>query len=314
MAILKKVGKIFGLIILCLLGLFVAVISVLNVAKFAIYAEYYSITDSVCRNPGLGDGFVCQGVAAVETENKFLVSGYMANGTASRIYVTDKDNNDYYVSLYKNGEEFDGHLGGVAYYGDKVFTTCNDSVQVFSLTEILSAKKGDIIEMEKEIPVNNQGSSLYVYGEYLYVGEFNNGNQYKTEHHYGDNHAIITKYSIESILQGSPVADKIYSIPDKVQGICFTPDGKIVLSTSWAIADSYFYVYNESEIVDSGEVLDGAKVYHLGNSRKIKGPAMVEGLDYYAGKIITVYESASNKYFFGKMFFAHKIDAIDINN
>ena len=35
--------------------------------------------------------------------------------------------------------------------------------------------------------------------------------------------------------------------------------------------------------------------------------AKSEGLEYYDGKIITLYESACNKYVFGKLFFANKI-------
>ena len=38
---------------------------------------------------------------------------------------------------------------------------------------------------------------------------------------------------------------------------------------------------------------------------------MAEGLDNYEGKVITLTESASNKYIFGKFFFADKIVALD---
>jgi hypothetical protein len=39
---------------------------------------------------------------------------------------------------------------------------------------------------------------------------------------------------------------------------------------------------------------------------------MAEGLDLYNGKVITMSESASNKYIFGKFFFANKIITLDI--
>ena len=59
-------------------------------------------------------------------------------------------------------------------------------------------------------------------------------------------------------------------------------------------------------------MLDGAPVYMLGECvREIKGPAMGEDLDYYNGKVITLTESASNKYIFGKLFFANDIVALD---
>jgi hypothetical protein len=45
--------------------------------------------------------------------------------------------------------------------------------------------------------------------------------------------------------------------------------------------------------------------------KEIHGPAMGEDLDYYNGKIITLTESASTKYIFGKFFGATKI--VDLN-
>lgn len=39
---------------------------------------------------------------------------------------------------------------------------------------------------------------------------------------------------------------------------------------------------------------------------------MSEDLDYTNGKVLTLTESASNKYIFGKLFFATHIDALEI--
>ena len=85
------------------------------------------------------------------------------------------------------------------------------------------------------------------------------------------------------------------------------------MSTSYGITDSVYYVYDESNAVDSGETLDGAPVYFLGECQsEMRGPAMAEGLDYYDGKVITLTESASDKYIFGKFFFADKIVSLDV--
>jgi hypothetical protein len=80
------------------------------------------------------------------------------------------------------------------------------------------------------------------------------------------------------------------------------------------LTDTVYYVYDLSKINDSGETFDGAPVYYLDNLEKeIHGPAMGEDLDYYNGKIITLTESASTKYIFGKLFGATKIVGLDIN-
>ena len=121
-------------------------------------------------------------------------------------------------------------------------------------------------------------------------------------------YAIISRYKLDDL----SAPDKIYSIRNKVQGACFTPDGKVFLSTSYGLADSVYYVYNESDAVDTGLTLDGAPVFLLDNCiKEIKAPAMAEDVDYYNGKIITLTESASDKYIFGKFFFANKIFALE---
>ena len=82
----------------------------------------------------------------------------------------------------------------------------------------------------------------------------------------------------------------------------------MILSTSWGLADSHYLVYEEAAATPIGETFCGAEVYALGNClRDVKGPAMAEGLDYMDGKVITLTESASNKYIFGKLFFANQI-------
>ena len=48
-----------------------------NYAKFWVYNDYYKIESNVCVNPGLDDGFVCQGICAAEDAGKILVCGYM---------------------------------------------------------------------------------------------------------------------------------------------------------------------------------------------------------------------------------------------
>lgn len=314
MKALKKTGKILAVVLASILALFVLVIGGLNLAKFALYSEYYSEKTNLCKNPGLNDGFVCQGIAAVDGEDLILVSGYMTGGEASRVYVTTLDNQAYYVTLSSNGEAFDGHAGGIATSGDNVYIGTGSRIYTFSLDSLLSARNGDQIDIGPGVEVNNRASFLYGDDQYLYVGSFYNDKYEKVEDHIfetaeGTHYAICSKYAVGDLT--TPVA--VYSIRDQVQGICFTPEGKVIMSTSYSLADSYYYVYELEDAVDSGKTLDGAKVYYLDQVEEtVKGPAMAEGLDLYRGEVITLTESASTKYIFGKLFFANKIVSLDI--
>ncbi len=311
---MAQILQALGIFVLAIFCLILVVVGVLNLAKFPIYLEYYSMEETICTNPGLNDGFVCQGICVSEENNVILVSGYMADKSNSRIYVTDFESNSYYVELTRDGEKYSGHAGGIALTVNKVYISNGSKLYVFSLSDVLSAKNGEIVDIGSGYEVNSAASFVYADENYVYVGEFNNPDEKQKEHIYdtpnGTNHSIIERYTHDNL----ETPDKIYSIGDYAQGVCFTPDGKIVLSTSYGLTSTIYYVYNESDSTKTDYTIEGAPVYFLGECiKKVSGPAMGEDLDWYNGKIITLTESASNKYIYGKLFFANDIVALDFN-
>jgi hypothetical protein len=314
MKIFKKLFlKILWKLLVAVLGLAVLAIAVLNVAKFALYHEYYGMKTDICKNPGLRDGFMCQGIAASEENDLILVSGYMANGSASRIYAVDSMNQSHYVQLKQGDKDFKGHSGGIATAHGKVYLASGGRIYTMALDSVALAQSGASVDIGEGVAVNNEASFVYTDDEYLYVGEFHNGKKYDVKGHEnetaeGTHYAICSVYSLDDLTK--PI--KIYSIRNKVQGICFTPDGKVILSTSYGLTDSVYCVYDLNEATDSGKTMDGAPLYYLDHVQKeIKGPAMSEGLDYRDGKVITLTESSSVKYLFGKLFGANKIVGLD---
>ena len=313
--ILKLVGKFIMFVIIGIVSLILVAIIGLNIAKHFIYSDYYSIKTDICKNPGLNDGFVCQGIAVSEENGVILVCGYMKDKSNSRIYVTDFKSNSYYVELTRDGEKYTGHAGGLAITGDTVYIANAKKIYSFPLESVLSASNGDIVDIGSGTKVNTNASFVYTDEEYLYVGEFHDGGKYVIKNHEhetaeGTHYAICTKYSLNDL--NTPVA--VYTLRNNVQGVCFTPQGQVVLSTSYGLTDTVYYVYDLVNATDSGLTFDGAPVYYLDNLEKeIHGPAMGEDLDFYDGKIITLTESASQKYIFGKLFGATKIVGLKID-
>ena len=289
MKILKKLFlKILLKALVLVLGLAVLAVAVLNVAKFALYHEYYSMKTNICANPGLRDGFVCQGIAAAEENDLILVSGYMANGSASRVYAVDSMNQSHYVQLKQGEKDFTGHTGGIATSNGQIYIVSDNKIFTVALRDVALAQSGDSVDIGDGIDINNEASFAYTDDTYLYVGEFHDGGKYNVVGHEnetaeGTHYAICSVYTLDDLTQ--PI--KIYSIRNKVQGICFTPDGKVVMSTSYGLKDSVYYVYDVNEATDSGKTMDGAPLYYLDHVQKeIKGPAMSEGLDYRDGKVL----------------------------
>ena len=312
---MKKIVKISLISLLSLVGALLLAVAALNLLKFAIYSDYYAMESELCKNPGLSDGFICQGICVSEDEGKILVSGYMVDGGASRIYVTDCDDNSYFVELSSEGEPFLGHAGGIALTGDTVYISSSSRLFVFSLSALLATDAGEAFDIGEGTKVNCAASFVYADESYVYVGEFNDPKKTQKKNIYetpnGTNHSIVERYRHGDLEN----PDKVYSIIDYVQGVCFTPDGRIVFSTSYGLTSTGYYVYDESDTTDSGNILDGAPVYFLGDCIKhFKGPAMGEDLDWTDGKLVTLTESASNKYVFGKFFFADDIVMLDIGD
>ena len=126
-------GKIIMFVFVALVALILLTLIGLNVAKYFIYGDYYSMKTDVCKNPGLNDGFVCQGIAVSEENEVILICGYMKDKSRSRIYVTDFESNSYYVELTREGNDYTGHAGGLAITGERVYLA--NAKKIYSFAE-----------------------------------------------------------------------------------------------------------------------------------------------------------------------------------
>lgn len=313
-------GIIFGIV-----GIFFLWFVSWNCLKYWAHADYYAVKESLGTNPGLNDGYIPQGVSYLPEEDTYLTSGYMSDKSASRIYSLDSEEKVRYTELYVDGKPSTMHAGGMTVVGEKVLVASGDKIHLFSLSDVLNEEKSEQIA---EYAVNNAASFCFAKGDYLFVGEFHDGGKYVTDHPYQTSdeethYAIVSQYRLDEMGEDwRPVA--MYSVTNRVQGFCVTDTGRIVMSTSYGIATSHYLVYdlslNPIEDVDrmflAADVLDqGIPVIYLDKDNLVedlRGPAMAEDLDYHDGKVITVMESASNKYLFGKLFFYNDIVGLRI--
>lgn len=280
----KKVGKVFLIILAVIVALALLFIAGYNIYQKISYREFNKVSEKEFKIPGLSDGFVPQGITWVENDGKegmYLVCGYMSDGSASRIYMTNgksgKELKQSFVSLFTNDGKADhAHAGGISVFGDFVYIATGHEINVYSLSELLGAKEKstDLVDayVEKSRdseftgviePIgtfNPQTGPAFVHVEdgYLFVGEFYIAEDYETpeSHHMttdsGDyQQAIMTVYVLSKdaelgLLEKRPVA--AFSITDKAQGMCFVKDDKgetkMLISTSYSVASSHIKVYD----------------------------------------------------------------------
>jgi hypothetical protein len=311
---MKKILGILTYLVGILLAAALIILLGLNISRPILYHEYISNKEDVSRIPGLSDDFVPQGIAYVDEKDAYLHSGY--NGHQVEVYcVIGKESRLYHV-LDENNAILDGHGGGIADCGEFVYLACNSKVYVYRLADFLNGKDGDTVALVASYKVDTPASFCFVLGNELLVGEFYEPVKYETDptHHYttpeGDvNHAIVSSYTILGDGSLTDTPNYHISLPDRVQGFAVNKDGIIALSCSWSINSSKLIFFDNVQKADK-EITEGVPLYYVGEKNLIKTvrmPAMSEGLDLMGDRVIISFESACNKYIFGKFFFAFDV-------
>ena len=289
---------------------------------------------------GLDEGAIPQGITAyyanysvvdengksiTKTQQYFLVSAYMNDGSPSRIYVTGQDTGYIGFVTIKDlqGAPFYGHVGGIATNGARVWIADGDSVAVVKssaeygseniLKEIIDkATKNSEREDGEEIysiqftasfKANCNVAFLYYSDDSrytgttydrLYVGEFYRKGNYETDKSHRlktnsgyKNTALMYEYNIDGSNSQNPYGltrltdanlteenkvpkiQKIYSLPEKIQGIAFskrtgysTNDGILVLSQSYGLSNSHLLCFDWSKV---NETSNRALYYQVAN-------------------------------------------------
>ena len=69
-----KFTKKFFFIISFIFAIIITILSSLNIIKYPLYKDYYSNLTKLCKNPGLNDGYVPQGIAVSDDEDLIISS------------------------------------------------------------------------------------------------------------------------------------------------------------------------------------------------------------------------------------------------
>lgn len=319
---MKKFLKVLAIVLLSLILVVALFITGLKIAGHVRYDEsFFNDAWKEFSIPGIHDGYVPQGITYDEASGNFLCCGYMDDGSTSRVYVVDPKTDENRYVLLRNADESNctGHVGGLAVYAEYLYVVDDGHTLVYLLSDVLNAEEGAFVTARGIVPSNCRASFNYVKDDILYVGEFYRAENYETDstHHFttetGEvNRALIFAYELDEDAEFGVVSDSplyAYSITDQIQGMCITDKGDICLSASWGPATSYLYLY-EGVPTDEGDATVTVRgtevpVIFLDSSdlkETIELAPMSEEVTYVNGRIYTMYESASNKYIFGKFF------------
>lgn len=280
----------------------------------ASYPEFDKISTQAFAIPGLETKFTPQGLAYDETNNKFLVCGYMSDGAPSRIYIVDEEigkTEKYITLLTAENSDYVGHAGGVTISYPYAYICGEGYIHRFDYEALLSTDNGESVQILDSYKTGNGADFVTVMEDKLVVGEFYRKENYPTpeSHHitFGEetHYALSFVYQIDHTQEHGFNTEILYAIstPNLTQGMCLNKDGNIVLSTSYGLSNSTLYVYDN--ILSSGATtqvqLDekNVDVYFLTKEDLIETyslPCMSEEIVLAQGRVHVLFESKCKKY------------------
>ena len=310
-------------LLLIILSAIVLTLVLTAMGLFMVYRkelkDFYANSVPCMTVPGLSKGFIPQGIAFDRNAQAFFVSGYMDNGKQSPIYVLKEGDSvpgKRIDLLTEDGSKFKGHAGGVSVYDGSLYVAGSTQacVYAFSPETLLEAADGGSVKADARIGLRTEddfirASFTSVDGSYLYVGEFHRGFIFYTHSsHLVEQDGIRQKAYLAGFRpdgNGQMVPVCVYSIPDDVQGACFTED-HVFLSQSHGFLPSVILSYSLSGLEQAGTKRVLGKEVPLfvlseRNALKVtKVPPMSEEIVAVDGKMYILFESASNRYLVGK--------------
>jgi len=309
---MSKGWKITTIIIACV---FLVIFAILGV--YYLWPWNKKFFDNATKEfaiPGLDTTFVPQGMDKLEGKNKYIISGYMSDGSPSRYYIYDVDNNTTkYFTLKVNEDYYYGHAGGVASAGATLWTVGDKNCLRFSLSDIEKVEDGGFVQVLDTFTTTNGCDFVFDYKGILWIGEFYREGNYETEKSHRiktnsgeENPALVYGYTIdESASNGllSKIPVKLLSIRGLCQGISVDSQGNFVMTTSYSVPDSNIYYYKDVLKEDSHMNFVLGKhtipLWFLDNNSlisKTNAPAMAEELVVVNDMAYILFESNAKKY------------------
>lgn len=280
----------------------------------ASYPDFEKIARKEFAVSGLNEKLSPQGICVLpenEAGYAFATSGYITDGSPSRVYLTGGTKADKYITVTRNGKPLTSHFGGVTCTENYLMIASGKQMVRVSLAEALAAENGGSVAVKDEFSTDIGNAYCYYDGvkKELYVGEFYRPGNYETaeSHHItanGEtNYAFIYVYQADENAVGGVVSQtpvRALSVRGLVQGVAVSEE-KIFLSTSYGLPDSTLYAYSVPNEASGTAEVNGAKIplYRLDKTNllsELNAPCMSEEICIKGNRLYILFESECVKY------------------
>ena len=322
----RNVPRIIGIVAASLIALVVLVVLGFNVYTRVTYSTFYDTAQEEFEIPGIHAGFICQDLDYYDEGDCWFFSGYSTGDGSSPLYRRAADGTavEFFAAL-PDGSAYTGHGSAITTSSDYAFLACEDGYLVFHVEDLAHANAGDVVAAIDRVEIGLNPAFMNIENDTLYAGTFHLLPNYAAP----DHHHLITPEGTEhaGIMFAFPANDQgkygfasdpehVYSLPDKVQGMCQLLNGDFVLSVSYGFTSSYLETYRLPEQDDKYTFMVNGRSVPLSFLSdtylvsRLSAPPMTEGIEYHDGRVYISEESASNKYIFGKLYGAGDVFSI----
>lgn len=289
------------------------------------YADFFQSAEPLIQIPGLDEGYVPQGMCALEDEGLLVISAYQKGKPSVLFFVNMQSGECVKRLLMRNpdGSLYTGHAGGIAAGDHSLFVASDKLARRIDLRAALDAENGADVPFTDMIDTGTRASLACVADGVLWVGDFYAaGGSYPTDasHHSktpaGQFHSawvvgyVLDKDASDEIsparrdASGAVAPDYVLSLPDKVQGMTRLSDGRFVLSISYGRNNSSALEVYENVLTaapDKTVPLNGFDVplWYLDKAhllKSCKAPCMAEAVDTANGALYVLFESGAQTY------------------
>ena len=318
--------RVLAIVLGVIVGVIVLAIVSVNVFVRSVYAEFYDNASPEFAIPGVSQGFIPQDLDYFDKTDEWLFSGYMGDGSPSPLYKSSEHSATVrFTAEAPDGTAYTGHGSGITSNSTNVFLTREGGYLVFAADDIANVGDGGTVRAIGEVDIEVTPAFLNIENSILYAGNFYFPEKYETpaEHRIfttdgNQNPAVMYAYpaSPDARFGYAEQAVCVYSIPEMVQGMCTTPAGQMVFSTSYGLRSSRLLFFDAGLLEQDGTFFaDGRDVpLYICDTRSLVGeveaPPMTEGIESHDERIYIAEESASNKYIFGKLYGAGVVYAL----
>ncbi|WP_079909760.1 lamin tail domain-containing protein [Paenibacillus sp. 32352] len=292
------------------------------VGDTSAYQRFLDVSEPGPIVPGLLQGLVPQGMHYIPEKNWAILSSYRDDRRASTLTLVDLKTGSLVktIHLYKNGQPFSGHAGGVAVSNQNVWIAYGKEMLRLSLQDVIDCPDNANLSFIDSFKTNTRASFASYSNGILWVGDYYSSPNYLTtpiqKMTARDNkvyNAWVVGYKLDEATDLLPANSKltsdglvipnyIYSVTDRIQGVTVTDD-QVMLSQTNGNPKSNILKYKASinepphttVNIENTTVpvwfLDG-----LNLEDSLDMPPSAEGNFVHDNKLYIVYESGANIY------------------